>query len=371
MLVILVGIAAFVIDLGYLCVVRTQAQAIADAAALAGARGLTISAAQVLINAQNCANLNLANNQRVTLLSADVVLGTWNTTTRSFSASGGAAANTTNAVQVTVNLTAARNNPVNLFFASVFGMNSANITASAIAGVKRWDLVVDQDVSPSMAANISDAVTAHKVLLADFNQYSPTSDFGVVEHSGWPSTWASLQPVGPNFSTLNTTVGNIQDCSNSTTSAYNVYGGTVSSIAPTTQTMRCSSTDLSTGIQQALNMLTDPAYTSTIPLETSRAILISSDGQSVADPHGKHPSPTYNDAQLDRLAQAAATAAWAQGISVFVVFYYHGSATQADINLLQSLIRGQGTFTLVSDPTKLPASFNQLFMNNLKYELYQ
>ena len=212
--------------------------------------------------------------------------------------SGGTAVGTVNAVQVTVNLTAARGNPVDMFFANVFGISSENVIASAIAGVKRWDIVVDQDISPSMANDISYAVTAHKTLLADFNQYSPTSDFGVTEQSGWGSTWASLQPVGSNYSTVYNAVNTIQVCSNSTTASYNVYGGTTSSIAPTTQVMRCSSTDISTGLQQAINMLTAPAYIASIPLETNRAIVLSSDGESNASDNGQHPSPTYTDAHL-------------------------------------------------------------------------
>jgi hypothetical protein len=150
-----------------------------------------------------------------------------------------------------------------------------------------------------------------------------------------------------------------------------VYGGTTTSIAVTTLTPACSGSDLATGIQQAINMFTSTAYTSTIPPETNRAIVISSDGESNADANGQHPSPTYTDAELNTLAQTTASAAWAQGISVYVILYYHGSDTSADIALLESLVRGQGTFTEVTNSASLPASISQLYLNNLKYEIYQ
>ena len=371
MVLIVAGMAAFVVDLGYLCVVQTQAQAAADAAALAGARGLTTSLTQVVTDAQNCASLNVANNQQVTLQSSDIVVGTWNLATQTFSASSGTVVNGLNAVQVTVNLTATRGNPVSLFFANVFGVSSANITASAIAGVKRWDVVLDQDITPSFADDLPYAVQGQQEILADFNQYSPTSELGVVQFTGWGSTWASLQPVGSNYSTLNATIGNLKDSLSPSTTAYNVYGGTATSIAVTTLTPNNSDTDLSTGIQQSFNMLTDPNYLAGIPPETSRAIIIVSDGENVPSPYGQHPSSRYTANQLNTLSQQAASAAWAQGISIFVILYYHGSDSSADTALLKSLVRGQGTFTQVTDGSSLPSTLNQLFMNSLKYELYQ
>ena len=74
-------------------------------------------------------------------------------------------------------------------------------------------------------------------------------------------------------------------------------------------------------------MLTDPTYVAGIPPDTNRAIIIISDGESnVADPNGQHPSPRYTANQLNTLARTnAASAAWAQGISVFVILYYHSS----------------------------------------------
>ena len=363
MMVVLVAMVAFAVDMGYLCVVQTQAQAVADAASMAAANGLFTGTATA--NAQACAQLNTANARPVTLPASAVVLGTWNTTSNTFTSLTGSSTRSANAVQVNVNLTAANGNPVNLFFANVLGLNTFNVSASAVAAAKRCDVVIAQDISESYSADLPYAVTGHQVLLSDFNTSSPSSYLGVVQHTGWGSTWAALQPVGSNFSSLNTTIGKMADCANNTTSAYNVYGGTATSIAVTTQTPSCSGSDLATGLQQAINLFNSAAYTSAVPAGTAKAIVISSDGESNASSNGQHPSPAWSDAQLNTLAQATAAAAWAQGISVYVVFYYHGSDTGADTTLLQSLAQGNGTFTMTTDASTLPAALDNLFKGSM------
>ncbi len=371
LMVLLLGMVAFAVDIGRLSQVQAQVQAVADAAALAGAKGLPVSPAQVRANAEACAALNTANGKAVTLTDSNVVLGTWNPTAHTLTVLSGTAENSANAVQVTVSLTSAGGNAVSMLFAGVLGVKTANVTASAIAAGNRWDVVIAQDCSSSYSADLPYAIQGHQVLLTNFNQYSPTSNFGLVGHTGWGYTWASLQPVGSNYSSLNTAIGNMNDCKSATTSAYNVYGGTATSIAVTTQTPSCSGSDLATGIQQAINMFNSAAYTSTAPTGVSKAIIISSDGESNVSSHGQHPSPTYTDTQLNTLAHTTAAAAWAQGISVFVVFYYHGSDTGADTTLLQSLVQGNGTFSMVTDATKVPTALDAVFRSGLTYGLVQ
>jgi hypothetical protein len=194
---------------------------------------------------------------------------------------------------------------------------------------------------------------------------------GVVQHTGWGSTWASLQYIGSNYSTLNTTIGNLADCSNNTTSAYNVYGGTTTSIAVTTLTPACSGSDLATGLQQAINMFNSSAYKANCPAGTAQAIILSSDGESNASSNGQHPSSQYTDAQLNTLAQTTAAAAWAQGIAVYVVFYYHGSDSGADTTLLQSLVEGAGSFQMVTTASQVPTALDNLFQGSMIYGVVQ
>ena len=47
LMIFLLAMVAFAVDMGYLCVVQTQAQAVADAAAMAGAKGLPAGTAHV------------------------------------------------------------------------------------------------------------------------------------------------------------------------------------------------------------------------------------------------------------------------------------------------------------------------------------
>ena len=140
LMIFLVAMVAFAVDMGYLCVVQTQAQAVADAAAMAGANGLTNGMA--ISYAQSCAALNTANARKVTLPASAVSLGTWNSTSGSFGALTGSATSTANAIKVNVNLTTSNSNAVNLFFSNVLGLSSFNIMASAVASAKRLDVII-------------------------------------------------------------------------------------------------------------------------------------------------------------------------------------------------------------------------------------
>ena len=97
-------------------------------------------------------------------------------------------------------------------------------------------------------------------------------------------------------------------------------------------------------------MFNSSAYTSSAGTSATKAIVVSSDGASNSDSNGQHPA--YSDTQLDTLAQSTADAAWAQGISVYVLYYNHGG-TSYDETLLQSLVRGKGIYLEVTDPTQL------------------
>jgi hypothetical protein len=113
-------------------------------------------------------------------------------------------------------------------------------------------------------------------------------------------------------------------------------------------------------------MFNSAAYTSSVPVGTGKAIIISSDGESNASANGQNPSPTHSDATLNSMATTDAQNAWRNyGISVFVVLYYHGSDTSDDITELQSLVQGSGFYTQESDPTQLPAALDRLFSSSM------
>lgn len=140
MLVMLLGVAALTLDMGFLWVLRDRLQSTADASALAGASQLTETPDPALVKAEAVAyaQKNMSTGAHGTVLAdADVVLGHWEGATRTFTtnATGTAApaGETTNAVQVTTRRAEANGNPASLFLASVLGIQTANVVTKAIA----------------------------------------------------------------------------------------------------------------------------------------------------------------------------------------------------------------------------------------------
>jgi hypothetical protein len=82
-----------------------------------------------------------------------------------------------------------------------------------------------------------------------------------------------------------------------------------------------------------------------------------SDGQPTANSAGSH--PTLNDAQMLSLAQQRADELWAQQVHVYVVFFDRDNddAAAAKVN---SLIRGNGVFVRVPDPSQLPDALSDI-----------
>jgi Flp pilus assembly protein TadG len=333
---------AVAVDIGNVCMVQTEAQAVADAAALAGARGLSSGAAQVQSLAIACAQQNTMNGQKVTLQDSNIVLGTWSPTSRSLTVLTGSAQSQANACQVNVTSTPST------FFARVFGVNSVTTGASATAGAGRWDLVICLDRSASFADDLSGAVAGIQAILSDMNQYSPLSYLGIVTFDGLGYVNAPLQAVGANYSTLNTAVIGIQDCQS---------GGPP-----------CSGSDLAAGMATAVSLFSAAGYNP--PLGTRKAILFISDG--AASTTSKCVNSNLSDAQDNALAATEAQNAWTSSrISVYSVLYYHGSDNQTDINGMEALVEGRGQYIQEPDPSQLTADIESMLMNNLSMQLVQ
>ena len=140
---VLVGVAAFAVDMAYLHVVRNELQNDADAAALAGARYLYKDATSTLDwelateKTREAVGLNRADGQA--LRDGTVQTGYWNL---SNAASGlqtlplSPTVNDAPAVQVSVARSEGMNQgPVDTFMARIWGLRSVPIRVSAIAGV--------------------------------------------------------------------------------------------------------------------------------------------------------------------------------------------------------------------------------------------
>lgn len=125
--VALLGVLSLAVDLGRVQCAKTELQNAADAAARYAATGL--SNGTTLAKAQSAASENKVDGSALAIQAGDVQTGTWNSTTRVFTAT----ASNPNAVRITAVRSAARGNALPLLFGRVVGASQVNLTATAIA----------------------------------------------------------------------------------------------------------------------------------------------------------------------------------------------------------------------------------------------
>jgi Flp pilus assembly protein TadG len=152
---VLLGFAALTIDIGQALVARNELQDVADAGALAGARRLGVTYAggpggnpppmtvqeqqnftltdpsQVRNSAKEVAALNYAAGTSIILLDSDIQIGQWNGVTKTFTTTN----TLPNAVRVTARRDGSANSPISTFLASMWGINSVSVSASATASL--------------------------------------------------------------------------------------------------------------------------------------------------------------------------------------------------------------------------------------------
>jgi Flp pilus assembly protein TadG len=148
LLVVFLGMTALAVDIGYLMVSRNELQNAADASALAATRKLgsiyqamsyddqqsyVCNPNDIIPVAQLTAASNMAATQFVTVPDADVVIGTWDTTTKVLSPT----LNQPDAVGVTTRRddTPGVGGRVGTFFAQIFNIQSLPVTATAVAAL--------------------------------------------------------------------------------------------------------------------------------------------------------------------------------------------------------------------------------------------
>jgi len=149
---LVVMMAAFAIDVGHALVTRNQLQNAADAAALSAGRqlGLTYLALapgdqqnlsrsltsleqfQIITSGETAGYANEASDvENITIAGGEVELGTWDLNAKTFTPT----VTRPNAVQVTARRDGAANGPISTFFAGIFGVNSMNVSATAVAAL--------------------------------------------------------------------------------------------------------------------------------------------------------------------------------------------------------------------------------------------
>jgi Flp pilus assembly protein TadG len=131
---LLMGFASMMVDYARVQSVKTQLQRTADAAARAAVSQISTSVAAAQKEAALIGTLNVADNSPITIdTTNDILFGSWNTATRTFTTLTGSAQANATAIQITCRRTAARGTAVPLLFASLIGRSSCDVSASSIA----------------------------------------------------------------------------------------------------------------------------------------------------------------------------------------------------------------------------------------------
>jgi Flp pilus assembly protein TadG len=126
---VLLGFCSLAVDFGRAQVIKTELRRAADAGARAGvyalSTGATTSSAKTA--AVNIVNTNTADGAQLNITTSSVLTGNWSSGTFT---NGGSP---TNAIKVTISRTNAAGNPVHLYFASILGHSTLDISASSVA----------------------------------------------------------------------------------------------------------------------------------------------------------------------------------------------------------------------------------------------
>jgi Flp pilus assembly protein TadG len=141
-MVVMLGMVAFSVDVGYIAKTQDELQNAADAAALAAADVLVNGNAAATTAAQTYLALNNVAGQPLDPANMTVTIGTWNTNTLAFTPTS----QSPGAVQVTL-----VDNNLPLFFGRVLNKNTVNLQAQSIAMYQPRDIMLVLDFSASMA----------------------------------------------------------------------------------------------------------------------------------------------------------------------------------------------------------------------------
>lgn len=338
----LLGIASFAVDYAVASLTKAQFFSAMDAAGLAAAAGLRTSPAQARANAKSVALNNKINGTGLVLQDSDIVLGSWNQATRTFTAYTGAAESSATAVRVNGVLSTARGNAVPLNFARLFGVGSVQLSKSSYAGFAAGtDVLIIQDLSSSFSTVLTQSKQGDQALLDSLNSTGGQSCFGLVACTGWGQTMQTLKTISGNYTAMSGKITALKQCGNTGMPA-------------------CSGSDFAAGLITATAEFNAAAYPNKGKANIPKAIVLVCDGQPSSSSSGSH--PTYSDSQLLTLAQQQANTAYAAGIHVYVVFY-NPSNDSTGLTNLQTLIRGKGVLVQATNTSALVTALGTITQN--------
>ena len=141
MMVVLVGMVAFGVDIGYIVLMRTQLQAAADSAALAGAGAAIDGTAAAEAEALKYVSLHTSGGENIDADQVEIRFGSWDSASRRFTPSLA----DRSAIEVTV-----RGDRQPFFFGRIFGQGTFGAEAKAVATFAPRDIMLVLDYSLSM-----------------------------------------------------------------------------------------------------------------------------------------------------------------------------------------------------------------------------
>lgn len=333
----MVAFAGLAIDMSYFYVARNQLQISADSAALAGAIRMS-NPAEMMAEARKYAQMNVGGDDQI-LADADIQRGTWDFGSKIFTPGGANA----NAVKVTTRMSQQNGNAAGTFFASVLGIDTVDISTSAVAAYNtadEWDVLIVQDVTNSFTAEIGDARDANHVLLDCLQQRtSPSSLVGMVTFTGVAQDYTAYDTMEAGYDSISTAIDQLDSC------------GSGSPNIPS-----CSGTHVGAGMERALELFnavdaTDPDRKDSAP----RAIVILGDGS----PNASGPNSHLSNQDLINHANSMADQAEAAGISIYTVFYDENN-DDAGAAFFEGLARGEGSAARTPNSSELSEAFASL-----------
>jgi len=215
LLFVMLGMSAVAIDLSYLAVTKNELQNAADAASLAAISALKSgqSRKEAIAAAQAVAARNAATGESVQLAVSDITFGSYDADTDAFDKE---TFNNAGAVRVTARRSSdAPGGPVGLFFAGIWGQNSADLAAEAIAAMRKRDLVIVQDVTFSFLEEIEDAKVADAALVNQISKQALAGDrVGLITFNEAATKDLALTSIADEKQTVLNAVKKIKACPN-------------------------------------------------------------------------------------------------------------------------------------------------------------
>jgi Flp pilus assembly protein TadG len=147
-LFVLVGFSSLAVDLGRVQTAKTELRRACDAAARAGCVMIPQGSTLVKSTAIAMAAQNFCDGTAVSLSNANITVGVWNKSSRTFSSTGSVDNITTfNAVQVIGGRTKATNNAIPLLWGAVLGAGTCDVHATSVVALISVTAPVTQYVS--------------------------------------------------------------------------------------------------------------------------------------------------------------------------------------------------------------------------------